>query len=111
MSYEALEGWCTDPYALHEARWLSNGKPTKLVRDGEATSYDEPPEGEGEFTRVPELIEPESNTGPADLLRADDAEGNGSPMDHGDTYMRQMDAVWSDGAPLPWINDIKGSTD
>jgi hypothetical protein len=109
MGHETLEGWYTDPYALHEARWLSNGKATKLVRDGEATSYDEPPGGE--FTRVPEPIEPEPDTGPADLLRADDAESKGSAMDHGDTYMRQMDAVWSDGAPLPWINDIKGSTD
>ena len=32
-------------------------------------------------------------------------------MDHGDTSMRQMDTVWSDGAPLPWIYDVKGSTD
>jgi hypothetical protein len=109
MSYEPLEGWCTDPYELHEARWLSNGKPTKLVRDGEATSYDEPPEGE--FTRVPKPIETEPIAGPSDLLRADDAESIGTPMDDGDTYTRQMDAVWSDGAPLPWIYDIKGSTD
>ena len=109
MSYETLEGWFTDPYELHEARWLSNGKPTKLVRDGEATSYDEPPEGE--FTRVPEPIESEPSAGPSDLLRADDAESTGTPMDAGGTYMRQMDAVWSDGAPLPWVYDIKGSTD
>ena len=38
MSFETLECWYTDPFALHEARWLSNGKPTKLVCDGEATS-------------------------------------------------------------------------
>jgi hypothetical protein len=109
MNYETFEGWFTDPYELHEARWLSNGRPTKLVRDGEATSYDEPPEGE--FTRVPQPIEPGPNAGPSDLLRADDAESTGAPMDAGDIYMRQMDAVWSDGAPLPWINNIKGSTD
>lgn len=88
---------------------MSNGNATKLVRDGEATSYDEPPEGE--LTRVPEPIEPEPDTGPTDLVRTDDAESKGSAMDHGDTYTRQMDAVWSDGVPLPWINDIKGSTD
>lgn len=41
---EILEGWCTDPYVHHEARWLSDGKPTKLVRDGATTSYDEPPD-------------------------------------------------------------------
>ena len=78
-------------------------------RDGEATSYDEPPEGE--FTRVPEPIESEGNAGPSDLLRGDDAESTGTAVDAGGTYMRQMDAVWSDGAPLPWIYDIKGSTD
>ena len=109
MSYETLEGWFTDPYELHEARWLSNGKPTKLVRDGHATSYEELPEGP--FTRAPEPIESEGTAGPSDLLRADDAESAGTPMDAGGTYMRQMDAVWSDGAPLPWIYDIKGSTD
>jgi hypothetical protein len=109
MSFETFEGWYTDPFALHEARWLSNGKPTKLVRDGEATSYDEPPEGE--FTRVPEPIEPDPNAGPSDLLRADDAESKGSSMDHDETSMRQMDAVWSEGAPMRWIHDIKGSTD
>lgn len=38
------EGWYTDPYGLHEARWMSMGKPTKLVRDGELESYDELPD-------------------------------------------------------------------
>ncbi len=38
------EGWYTDPYEIHEARWFSAGKPTKLVRDGEDESYDAPPE-------------------------------------------------------------------
>jgi hypothetical protein len=37
------EGWFTDPYGRHEARWLSNGRATKLVRDGVVESYDEPP--------------------------------------------------------------------
>ena len=31
MSHVILGGWCTDPYVLHEARWLSDDKPTKLV--------------------------------------------------------------------------------
>jgi hypothetical protein len=109
VSYETLEGWYTDPYALHEARGLSNGEPTKLARDGEVTSDDEPPEGE--FTRVPEPIEPDPNAGPSDLVRADKAESNGSSMDHGETSMRQMDAVWSDGALMRWIHDLKGSAD
>jgi hypothetical protein len=38
------EGWYTDPYGRHEARWISDGKPTKLVRDGTVESHDEPPD-------------------------------------------------------------------
>ncbi len=29
------EGWFTGPYRVHEARWMSEGHPSKLVRDGE----------------------------------------------------------------------------
>jgi hypothetical protein len=97
MSQGNLEGWCTDPYARHEARWLSDGKPTKLVRDGDTTTYDEPPREP--FIRVPELIERDLAPGGADLVRADDAERDRSSFDQDQAYMRQMDAVWSDGAP------------
>lgn len=38
------EGWYQDPYGRHEARWISDGEPTKLVRDGVRESYDSPPE-------------------------------------------------------------------
>lgn len=41
---EHEEGWYTDPYRLHEARWLSDGMPTKLVRDADDESYDDPPD-------------------------------------------------------------------
>jgi hypothetical protein len=34
MSKQPEEGWYTDPYERHEARWLSEGEPSKLVRDG-----------------------------------------------------------------------------
>src|SRR6516164_4832199 len=37
------EGWYTDPYGRHEARWYSDGRPTKLVRDGTVEGYEEPP--------------------------------------------------------------------
>jgi hypothetical protein len=97
MSQGNLEGWCTDPHARHEARWLSVGKPTKLVRDGDTTAYDEPPDEP--FVRMPELIEHDSSRGSADLVRADDAERDGSSFDQDQAYMRQMDTVWSDGAP------------
>jgi hypothetical protein len=38
-----LQGWVPDPFAVHEARYFSAGQPTKLVRDGVAESFDEPP--------------------------------------------------------------------
>ncbi|MFZ0251473.1 MAG: hypothetical protein WAL61_16125 [Acidimicrobiales bacterium] len=44
MSTESEEGWFTDPFELHEARWMSNGIPTKLVRDGDQESYEDPPD-------------------------------------------------------------------
>ena len=46
MSTDGVEGWCTDPFGRHEARWMSNGTPTKLVRDGGMESTDEPPDEE-----------------------------------------------------------------
>ena len=95
-SGKALEGWCTDPYSRHEARWLSDGRPTKLVRDGAVVAHDEPPDEP--FSRNPELIEHEPTRDATDLRRADDAERTGS-FDQDAAYMRQMDAVWSDGAP------------
>jgi hypothetical protein len=36
-------GWFQDPYHVHEARYVSDGKPTKLVRDGRIESYDPRP--------------------------------------------------------------------
>jgi len=40
-----LQGWGTDPFGVHEARYFSAGQPTKLVRDGGVESFDEPPSG------------------------------------------------------------------
>jgi hypothetical protein len=72
---EHEEGWYTDPYERHEARWFSDGRPTKLVRDEDLESYDPPPDEEP--SRKPERIEPEvAATGGADLIRAgEDNEG------------------------------------
>jgi hypothetical protein len=39
------QGWYEDPFRLHEARYFSAGRPTKLVRDGDVEGYDEPPGG------------------------------------------------------------------
>ena len=64
------EGWYTDPFARHEARWFSDGSPTSLVRDGGATSTDPPPDSR--FPRDPHLIEPAPSVNGEDLVRADD---------------------------------------
>jgi hypothetical protein len=37
-----LQGWYADPFGRHEARYFSAGRPTKLVRDGQAEAFDEP---------------------------------------------------------------------
>jgi hypothetical protein len=37
------DGWFQDPFAVHEARYISHGRATKLVRDGTSESYDPPP--------------------------------------------------------------------
>jgi hypothetical protein len=39
------QGWYQDPSGLHDARYFSAGHPTRLVRDGNVESYDEPPPG------------------------------------------------------------------
>ena len=56
----AVQGWCTDPFAMHEARWMSDGQPTKLVRDAGIETFD-PPKGKPLFEPVP-LVEGASNT-------------------------------------------------
>ncbi len=70
---ESLEGWYTDPYARHEARWMSESTPTDLVRDGEVEGHDPVPDGP--FIVIPESVgeDPRLNGG-QDLRRADDAE-------------------------------------
>lgn len=51
-----VEGWYTDPFDRHEARWFSAGAPSKLVRDGTVESNDPPPDEP--FRRQPEAIQP-----------------------------------------------------
>ncbi len=89
---EAEEGWFTDPFGRHEARWLSAGTPTKLVRDGDVESYDDPPDEEP--TIEPERIEPlpVANDG-ADLIRAGDGSGDLGTLDE-----RMADAAIEGGA-------------
>jgi hypothetical protein len=67
------QGWYHDPYGIHQDRWFSQGRPTKLVRDGTRESYDPapgqpPPEGD----LVPAGQRGEEARDGADLRRADD---------------------------------------
>jgi hypothetical protein len=66
------EGWYMDPFDRHEARWMSAGTPTALVRDGGVESQDVPPD-----EPIPAELEPwgvDPPTDGTDLKRADDAE-------------------------------------
>jgi hypothetical protein len=64
------EGWCTDPWGIHEARWLSAGVPTALVRDGGIEARDPAPAGVP--PRPAELVSwGAQGAHGADLLRSD----------------------------------------
>lgn len=66
-----LVGWCTDPYGRHDARWFSQGRPTKLVRDFGTESYDVPPAEPPTQPAVRIQNEPPPSNG---VLRADDVQ-------------------------------------
>jgi hypothetical protein len=67
------EGWCTDPYGRHEARWISNGLPTALVRDGDVEGRDPVEEDEVVVEATPVSWGDQPGDG-ADLLRSDRSE-------------------------------------
>jgi hypothetical protein len=73
------EGWYTDPHGRHDARWMSAGSPTKLVRDGGVESYDDPPDEEA--SQQATMIVEEPPPGIDDLRRADELEGEDLPTD------------------------------
>jgi hypothetical protein len=89
------EGWYTDPFGLHEARWMSDGTPTKLVRDEDEESYDDPPDEEWSVT--PEPIEapplPEGADEGADSITRRMQEAG------------QFGATWGAHVPLPNLRD------
>lgn len=91
------EGWYTDPFARHDARWMSAGEPTKLVRDGTVTSYDEPPDEPPVQDPLP--IESEATTQGADFRRADGAEQGDMGYDGSRATMGAFDAIGQVGAP------------
>ena len=64
------EGWYTDPYGLHDARWMSDGEPTGLVRDG-GSEWTEPVP-HGPLTSIPQRLGAEDGDGSttADVVQA-----------------------------------------
>ena len=93
MGSSELEGWCTDPFGLHEARWLSDGVPTKLVRDNGVESYEDPPDEE--WTVTPSLIveEPLDGGHEAEDLRRKMSEA------------AEFGATWGSHMPMPGQHD------
>ena len=93
MGTSELEGWCTDPFGLHEARWLSDGVPTKLVRDNGVESYEDPPDEE--WTVTPSLIveEPLDGGHEAEDLRRKMSEA------------AEFGATWGSHMPMPGQHD------
>jgi len=66
------EGWYVDPFGRHEARWISDGTLTALVRDSGTESHDPPPDAPYPGTLQP--LADSSRPDGGDLRRADEAE-------------------------------------
>ena len=64
------EGWYTDLFGLHDARWMSDGQPTGLVRDGDVESNEPVPDGQP--TKTPQRLGAEGADGlsTSDVLAA-----------------------------------------
>jgi hypothetical protein len=105
---EALEeGWYTDPYERHEARWFSEGRATKLVRDRGVETYDDPPEGPPPGVAEKIVIDPPASLGPSDLLRADDAELE--EFDQKKANRAALDAFDQSGGEIPLLREQDAS--
>jgi hypothetical protein len=92
------EGWYRDPYGVHEDRWISQGVPTKLVRDSGRESYDAPPD-----RPLPEadlVLAAQAGSGDADasdLRRADDVESR--PFDPAEARSAAIFAIFAPRLP------------
>jgi len=95
------EGWYRDPFGVHEDRWMSQGQPTKLVRDGGTESYDPPPDLPLPDALVPVPDDDEPGD-PSDLRRYGDSE---EPYSTRRARQAGMDAV-TGGAAI--VDDLSG---
>lgn len=72
------EGWYTDPWGHHDARWISEGVPSKLVRDADVESYEDPPDSPPSQAWVA-IAPPPGSLSPTDSLRVDSLEAGTMP--------------------------------
>ncbi len=87
------EGWYKDPYGRHEARWISDGTPSALVRDGEVESQDPPPDEP--ITAPMERVAGPTRVDGGDLKRADEAESHTfDPAAMIDAGEESIDSSW-----------------
>jgi hypothetical protein len=85
------QGWYRDPYGVHGDRYFSAGRPTKLVRDGRAESYDPPPPRPPEGALVEVIHSP--LIGGSDLRRADEKESRPSVYDKESWFWAILDSA------------------
>jgi len=84
------QGWYRDPYLVHEDRYFSAGRPTKLVRDNRIEQYDPPPAGPPKTDLVD--VRPVQQTYGGDLRRADDPSA-GAAYDPKAAFWAAVDSV------------------
>ncbi len=84
------QGWYLDPYGVHEQRWISQGRPSNLVRDGRIEAKDPPPDGPANRPFIKVTGDPRSMTS-RDMIRADGDKDAVSP-DLGSYAVTAMDA-------------------
>jgi hypothetical protein len=85
----AEQGWYSDPWEHHEARWFSSGDPTALVRDGYTEGHDPPPDSP--YASTPEPLAEPRWLDSDDACRADDRDDDW----HFDNE-RAQSAVWAE---------------
>jgi hypothetical protein len=79
------QGWFLDPFAVHEHRWFSQGRPTGLVRDGRVEAQDLPPDGPIPEPLVPATAAPGPGDPSVDRRRADGSDVS-DPQDQFDFF-------------------------
>jgi hypothetical protein len=88
------QGWYRDPYGLYSDRWISNGQPTKLVRDGGAESYDDPPPEDPPRPLIPVPPSPDDSS---DTKRSDAAASGDQTYDAKKAFIGVVDKILGQG--------------